>query len=68
MNTGSSQQDSNTFTRQLAAPPKLWAVMQPAPDDQNGDSIGLVQFLLMLLWGQTPGTRRPPRVLLERKP
>ena len=29
--------------------------------------MALVEFLLVLLWGQAPARRRPPRVLLERR-
>jgi hypothetical protein len=35
-------------------------------DDQKTDIGALINFLLMLLWGQAPSVRRPPRVIVER--
>lgn len=68
MNTGCSHKDPNPFTGSLRAAPNLRAEIQRPRDDRKGDSVALVEFLLMLLWGREPQTRRPPRVLLERVP
>jgi hypothetical protein len=36
--------------------------------DANRGPAALVRFVLMEIWGAAPSYRRPPRVMLERRP
>ena len=41
--------------------------MDGAPDNRDVDIGAVINFLLMMFWGQAPSPRRAPRVIVERR-
>jgi hypothetical protein len=41
--------------------------MDGAPNNRNLDLGAVINFVLMVFWGQAPSPRRAPRVIVERR-